>query len=203
LKKTIIKNCFLFLLVILLSIKISGGVEKKKYKALVRKPKSIITTYYLYDYSKESAKENLALNGWEVLKIEELPIESSNEDLIQKGFFSPSYKLRLLKIFYFEKGAYSFNVDNETISLLKKLKKGKKYYLYGHTDSLPVIPNDKFKNNYELSILRANFVKGLVKKYSGIDENVYVVGFDAFYPIESNSFDGSKKNRRVELYESD
>ncbi|WP_188020401.1 OmpA family protein [Deferribacter autotrophicus] len=194
-------------MIVLLSINISGGDEKYKFKVIAEKPGSIITSFYVYSKSSEDAKEEVSLNGWKVISVER--IESTeykqkvDNGVVKNALQTDFAKLKLIKTFYFDKGAFSFNLDNDTINFIKSLDKNKVYYIYGHTDSLPVNPNDKYKNNYELSILRAKFVKDLLKKYADIDENAKIVGLGEFYPLVSNSFEGAVQNRRVELYESD
>ncbi|BAI79920.1 hypothetical protein DEFDS_0426 [Deferribacter desulfuricans SSM1] len=195
----IIRSFYLSLLIIIFITGISGGANKRLFKALVQKPGSISTVIYVYDLSVDSAKENIALNGWKVLQIEEV---SNGKDYKSIKNISGFGNLKLIKTFYFKKGEYRFNLDNETISFFRNLNRDKVYYIYGHTDSLPVKPNNKYRNNYELSILRAEFIKELIRKYSGIDSNAKIVGFGAFFPLVSNGLQGAEKNRRVELYES-
>ncbi|MGA1847017.1 OmpA family protein [Deferribacter abyssi] len=206
-KKQIIKNFYLSLLIVLISINISGGDEKYKFKVIAEKPGSISTSFYVYSESIEDAKEEISLNGWKVISVEKVGAvrlkQKPDDSLVIEDTQASFTRLKLIKTFYFDKGSYSFRLDNKTLEFVKSLDKKKVYYIYGHTDSVPVKPNNKYKNNYELSILRAKFVKNLLKKYADIDENAKIVGLGEFYPLVSNSFKGAVQNRRVELYESD
>ena len=72
----------------------------------------------------------------------------------------------------------------------------------GHTDSLPIRPDAtrRYRDNMDLSYLRAKAVAGiLIEKGIGL-ERISVVGYGDTRPVASNdSVDGRLRNRRVEI----
>lgn len=108
-------------------------------------------------------------------------------------------KLEYVAEVKFETGKYTGNYSNlDNINF----NDNKTYFLYGNADSLPVRPNNMYRTNYELSILRAKEVKNyLIKAKSLNEENLKIVGFGEFYPKKDNGFEGNPENRRVEIYE--
>jgi len=71
----------------------------------------------------------------------------------------------------------------------------------GHTDAVP-IHNDRFKDNWELSIARAMSVIRYIRNQEVIDpRRLRPVGCGEFHPVASNDTeDGRAMNRRVEIF---
>lgn len=71
----------------------------------------------------------------------------------------------------------------------------------GHTDNVP-IHNDRFKDNWELSIARAMSVIRYIRNQQVIDpRRLRPVGCGEFHPVASNDTqDGRALNRRVEIF---
>lgn len=72
----------------------------------------------------------------------------------------------------------------------------------GHTDNVPLGPNVKFRDNWELSAARAQSVMRILHQETGIPEERFAVaGFGEFNPVASNETEsGRNQNRRVEIY---
>ncbi len=71
----------------------------------------------------------------------------------------------------------------------------------GHTDNVP-IRSGKFRDNWDLSVMRAiNVMNHLVKQGGLKPERFSVQGYGKYAPKHDNSTeDGRSKNRRVEIY---
>lgn len=70
----------------------------------------------------------------------------------------------------------------------------------GHTDKRPILKNERFASNWELSTARAiSIVRELIK--NGISANrLAATGFAEFHPVETgDSEEAYAKNRRIEL----
>lgn len=69
----------------------------------------------------------------------------------------------------------------------------------GHTDSNPLAPTARFKNNVELSTFRAYAMMDLLATYTGLPKTYFAIaGYGSFRPIVADTTDGL--NRRVEVY---
>lgn len=70
----------------------------------------------------------------------------------------------------------------------------------GHTDSIP-IRTAKYRDNWDLSVLRATAVVRLLTETYGVDPSqVIASGRSAYYPIyPNNTPDGRQQNRRIEI----
>ncbi len=227
-KKIIIIHCclkkllpFLFLLGLLFGGGSIFGANKNIYAVIATKVDSNIkTTFKVYAINKEEAAEEVALNGWDVIEVKlikkydesidkNLKIKISERDKTNKENIQfnnsdneSDFKSKYLLITYFDFAKDSTVLKKEDIETLKKMKPDSIYYVYGHTDSVPVKPHSKYKNNYDLSLKRAEFIKRQMIKLAGIPaENIKIVGLGEFYPAVSNSLKGEMKNRRVEVYE--
>ena len=72
----------------------------------------------------------------------------------------------------------------------------------GHTDNLPVASaySSRYKDNYELSFLRAKAVALLLEEYGVSKERISIVGYGDTRPIATNTTkEGRAQNRRVEI----
>ncbi|MDR1207384.1 MAG: OmpA family protein [Rickettsiales bacterium] len=70
----------------------------------------------------------------------------------------------------------------------------------GHTDKKPVIAGTRYKNNMELSLLRAKAVIAELVRDGVSARRLIPSGFGDLYPIElGNTADALQKNRRIEL----
>jgi chemotaxis protein MotB len=69
----------------------------------------------------------------------------------------------------------------------------------GHTDSIPLDPNARFRNNIELSSLRAYEVMMYLQPQIGLDFSYFsIAGYGSFHPIVADP--RAAENRRIELY---
>jgi len=92
------------------------------------------------------------------------------------------------------------------ISLLKSVgdtvgKAQGRVFIEGHTDNVPVVYNDRFKSNWDLSGARAGAVADYMTGNTGLASGrVSVSGYADTRPIDSNdSAEGRAKNRRIEV----
>jgi flagellar motor protein MotB len=72
----------------------------------------------------------------------------------------------------------------------------------GHTDNTPPTPSPEkpYKDNMELSFLRAQAVASILVKHGISNERISAIGYGNSRPIASNETDeGRVKNRRVEI----
>jgi chemotaxis protein MotB len=137
------------------------------------------------------------------------------------SLFNPEVKSEKVRVTHDERGlvislagdaffrAGSAEVDiEETRTMLQRLSEllrspelaGRKVRLEGHTDSLPVDPNGKFKSNWELSAQRAINVLWYLSAF-GVDEKRFqVAGFSDTVPQRPNdSAEGRAYNRRIDV----
>jgi outer membrane protein OmpA-like peptidoglycan-associated protein len=157
------------------------------------------TTLYVLAVSPEEAAQEVSLNGWQVEKVEPF---GRYRAAFKENLNADNTQLRYILTIYFEPCKYSVLIDNETVSKIKELDPIKHYIIYGHTDSAPVKNTKDFKNNYELSIKRAEFVKNFIISITDIpSDNIDIVGLGEFYPKVDNTVNGAVENRRVEVYE--
>ena len=71
----------------------------------------------------------------------------------------------------------------------------------GHTDNIPIVFNDRFNSNWDLSAVRAASVANFLSQQAEIDpDRLRVKGFADTVPIASNeSAEGRARNRRIEI----
>ena len=70
----------------------------------------------------------------------------------------------------------------------------------GHTDNMPISTGKPYSDNMELSFLRAKAVASILINYKISPERIFVVGYGATRPIDSNeTASGRINNRRVEV----
>lgn len=193
-------------IIILIMLHLFGGVNiifaqsKSVYKVDVTNVATKVkTTLYVLATSPEEAAQEVSLNGWKVEKVEPYGRYRTS---FKGNFDANSTSLKYVLTIYFEPCKYSVLIDNETVSKIKALDPAKYYIVYGHSDSAPVENMKDVKNNYELSIKRAEFVKSFIISITDIPaDHINIVGLGEFYPKVDNTVNGALENRRVELYE--
>ncbi len=74
-------------------------------------------------------------------------------------------------------------------------------FIEGHTDNVPVVFNDRFRSNWDLSGARAGAVADFMTTQGGVTPGrVSVAGYADTRPIDSNdSAQGRSRNRRIEI----
>jgi chemotaxis protein MotB len=74
-------------------------------------------------------------------------------------------------------------------------------FIEGHTDNVPVVFNDRFRSNWDLSGARAGAVADFMTTQGGVTPGrVSVAGYADTRPIESNdNAQGRSRNRRIEI----
>jgi chemotaxis protein MotB len=74
-------------------------------------------------------------------------------------------------------------------------------YIEGHTDNVPVVFNERFKSNWDLSGARAGAVADRISGVSGIAPGrMSVSGYADTRPLENNNTaTGRSRNRRIEI----
>ncbi len=95
-------------------------------------------------------------------------------------------------------GAEEFIID----SVKTDMKDGvKQVYVDGHTDDVPLKPNQEFPSNWELSSVRASHVaRVLIDKLNFAPDRIVVTGYGQYRPFKPNDSDKNRAlNRRVEL----
>jgi chemotaxis protein MotB len=72
----------------------------------------------------------------------------------------------------------------------------------GHTDNIPLGPNIRYRDNWELSAARAQNVMRILQEGTGIPESHFAVaGHGEYKPVADNTTEtGRNQNRRVEIY---
>jgi len=71
----------------------------------------------------------------------------------------------------------------------------------GHTCNLPLLPYSRFKNNWELSTIRAANVTEYLVRVNGLDPaRLSIIGYGEFRPLFANDHEDNRmKNRRVDI----
>lgn len=74
-------------------------------------------------------------------------------------------------------------------------------FIEGHTDNVPVVFNDRFRSNWDLSGARAGAVADFMTSRGGVTPGrVSVAGYADTRPIDSNdNAQGRSRNRRIEI----
>ncbi|MDY6821252.1 MAG: OmpA family protein [Deferribacterota bacterium] len=190
----------------LILILLSGGgnllsQNKRVYKVdVVNVSTDVETSLYVLAKDGIEAAQNVSLNGWKVLNVE--PFGKYAVSTSDNKYSVEIPRLEYVLTVYFPPCKYTTLIDNETIKKIKSLNEDSQYIIYGHTDSLPVKPTENYKNNYELSLLRARFLKNFIYSITNVPaDNIKIVGLGAMYPKVDNSIQGEPENRRAEVYE--
>jgi chemotaxis protein MotB len=71
----------------------------------------------------------------------------------------------------------------------------------GHTDNVPVLNNDRYESNWELSAARALAAVNYFQQNNRVDPmRLKMVGYGQYHPVSSNrTAEGRKHNRRIEI----
>ncbi|MBN1413618.1 MAG: OmpA family protein [Bacteroidales bacterium] len=101
----------------------------------------------------------------------------------------------------------STNVDPKGIAALKQLagvleqNPDISIMIEGHTDDVPVIPGSDFKDNWDLSVLRATSIVRILLQGSSINpKRLTVSGRGEFFPVDpAKTAEARQKNRRTEI----
>lgn len=101
----------------------------------------------------------------------------------------------------------STTVDAHGVEALKKLaivleqNKDINITIEGHTDDVPVIPSDKFQDNWDLSVKRATSIIRILLDNSSINpKRLIASGRGEFLPIDNSKTDEARQlNRRTEI----
>lgn len=157
------------------------------------------TVLYVLATNAEDAAQEVSQNGWKVEKVEP---HGKYRATFKEDLKAINPQLRYILSIYFEPCNYSVLIDNETMAKIKSLDSTKSYIIYGHADSKPPTRMKDFKDNYELSIKRAQFLKSFIISVTDIPaDSINIVGLGEFYPKVDNTISGAYENRRAELYE--
>lgn len=102
---------------------------------------------------------------------------------------------------YFPLGDTQPMNKSDVMKKIEALDKAKSYYLYGHTDEVRVGKKASYRNNYELSHLRAGTIRDLFTGAGFDPEKLNAVGVGPVYAkkvMKGNV--GVLKHRRVDIY---
>ena len=192
-------------IIILILLLLYGGVSIFAQSKIVYRVEAvnvgtkIKTTLYVLATDPEEAAQEVTQNGWTVEKVEPY---GKYRAQFESNLNVSKPQLKYILSIYYEPCQYSVLIDNETVNRIKKLNTSGHYVVYGHTDSKPVEKSKNFKDNYELSLKRAEFLKNFIISMTDIPaDNINIVGLGEFYPKVDNTLSGASENRRVELYE--
>ncbi|HVO33526.1 MAG TPA: OmpA family protein [Elusimicrobiota bacterium] len=145
-------------------------------------------------------------------KAEQDQVVSSLQTEIQAGQVKISQLAGKLSInmvdkILFNSGSSKLNAAGEKVLLqvgraLKNVQ-GKRIWIGGHTDNVPISDSlkDKFASNWELSTARATSVARFLQDKAGLPgERLIAAGYGEYQPIADNSTaEGREQNRRIEL----
>lgn len=265
-------------LVLILTV-LSGGDsfagERQKYKVIVTRPgKNITTQLRVFAENKEEARENVALNGWQILSIEEYmepgsvqlrgaedgtsykvnitkvgsgkvdpmgdvavadgdslqislmpgPCEKLSKVLYNGQETSPSgpeytidsvtsdgyvvvvfdqngtecadqgifsNNLKEIGAIYFDLGKFQKKLTDEEKQAVTSAMDKSVFVIIGHTDDVKVIPNDKYKDNFQLSVERAQFTLNKLKEKGYKADTIKIIGLGPAFPAAPNKEGGS------------
>jgi flagellar motor protein MotB len=99
-------------------------------------------------------------------------------------------------------------INEDLVYIIKELvpdieaSSGHRVIIEGHTDNIPISPSyeRRYKDNRELSFLRAKAVADILVEQGISPERISVIGYGDTRPIASNeTVEGRVKNRRVEV----
>lgn len=102
--KTTVISLLKLLTVLIIFAALSGGdsfaLERQKYRIIVARPDSNITTQLrVYAENEEEARENVALNGWQILSIEPMDTETTSGNMQLRGAESGgSFSINISKV---------------------------------------------------------------------------------------------------------
>ncbi len=137
-------------------------------------------------------------------------LSKKNEDILEKVEEKTSDRetrvLAVLGAGTFRSAQISINEDMlfDVERLVPDLKASpdSRIIIEGHTDNIPVSPtaDTQFKDNMDLSFLRAKAVARIFTEQGIVPDRVSVIGYGDTRPIVSNETrEGRAKNRRIEI----
>lgn len=155
-------------------------------------------------------KESIAWLRDEMLKGVSSEVGRVRNDLVAHFLRSSVGLTRyVLGEMYFKSGKNDLTEDGKrylrNIGAIFKpqLQRGKEILIFGHADSIPIHQNytDTYKNNFDLSIARANAVAQFLIEELDFDPlQVNITGFAEDHPIVPNdSEENRQRNRRAEV----
>lgn len=291
-KTTSVISLLKLLSVLTILIALSGGDsyanERKRYKVIVTRPgKNVTTQLRVYAEDQEEARENVALNGWQILSLEEYqPEASANMRGAEANAGDGTYLIKITKVgegevmpegdinvaagdslmlklipgacekignvivngekfmpesdeytvddvskdgsvvvifdkngsgcddndifsadlsdigaVYFDLGKFNKELTDEEKAILDSVTKDKSYVIIGHTDTVKVIPNPEYSDNFQLSLKRAEFFMKFLTNKGVSEDNIKTVGLGPAFPAAENKKEGQPLNRRAILYE--
>ena len=147
-------------------------------------------------------KDSLALNL--VMNLKRSLADVNDEDVsveVRKGVVYISLSDRML----FKSGSAEIQPQAETV--LNKIAKVVNDYkeleilVEGHTDNVPVIMNERFKSNWDLSAARSSAVADYISSRAGVQmSRISVSGHADTRPVDTNNTaEGRARNRRIEI----
>lgn len=151
-----------------------------------------LASFSVYRHSKGV---QITISGRSLFNLGEAdPLPELHEQLIEI-----SKDIRNLKILHLEESEYRgiiHELNKNALSWNVEIR------VEGHTDNIPLGPNLRYRDNWELSAARAQNVMRILQENTGIAENKFAVaGFGEFKPIGDNTTEyGRNMNRRVEIY---
>jgi chemotaxis protein MotB len=100
----------------------------------------------------------------------------------------------------------SIQVDPKGIDALKKLSgvlaknPDLDIFIEGHTDNVPIASSGRFKDNWDLSVLRATSIIRILNENGVSPRQTIASGRGEFFPVADNTTtEGKGKNRRTEI----
>lgn len=124
---------------------------------------------------------------------------NGNKVMDNLNLLPTSPELELKMTLYYKLGVVTPMLDSKILAEIEKLPKDAHYVLFGNADIVRVGKNASYDTNYELSYLRADYIKKMMERKGFIADNIIVIGLGTRYPlVESKT--GHVKNRRVEIY---
>ncbi len=133
-------------------------------------------------------------------------LQGDGSDFASTNNFTPaSEDLKLVSTSYNNLGVIKPNGIIEGTDF-KKLDKDKQYVIFGFSDDVPVTSNSRYRNNFELSLKRAKFIKDKLLSLGFKIENIKFYGLGTMYPVVKSEghlsdLEPMPENRRVEIYE--
>ncbi len=136
-------------------------------------------------------------------EVREMMKEKGLEQEVSVNISERGVVISLKDTVLFESGSTAIKSENinSLIEIGKTLKSVNNYVrIEGNTDNVP-ISNSNFKDNWELSVMRAAKVLQLIVNQSGYPPSkISAVGYGEYRPVAPNdTYENKAKNRRVDI----